>query len=238
MGSLRDRYFHTPGLDADAENAACMRKLAPKRAYELRNFEIEHYWKRATYFWGFQLAVFAGFGLLWRLEPRSTDWLPIAIAFAGIGVLTGVANALSAQGSRFWQENWEKHIDFLEDEIEGRLYKTVWLKRAKGSYSVSRLNQLLSWYIVGFWIIVGAYVCWRFAGAPPYWKYWTDFPIRWIYVIAISGMVAIGSVALLTRRSRLEGSEPREDGSHGTPINLPRGSGKRPLMRRYAQDEP
>jgi len=238
MASLRDRYFRTLDLDASAENGEAMRKAALKRAYELPNFEIEHYWKRATYFWGFQLAVFAGFGLLWRLEPSDIGWMPIAIALAGIGVLTGIANALSAHGSRFWQENWEKHIDFLEDEIEGRLYKTVWLKHGRGSYSVSRLNQFLSWYIPVFWMIVGAYVCWRFVGSPEFWKEWTALSIRWIYVGLTTGMVIVGSLLLWMQRSRLEGSDPDENGSHGRPMRLPRASRRRTLMRRYAPDEP
>ncbi|MGH8568044.1 MAG: hypothetical protein ACREXU_08475, partial [Gammaproteobacteria bacterium] len=29
------------------------------------------------------------------------------------------------RGSKFWQENWENHVDLLEDQIMGPLYKTV-----------------------------------------------------------------------------------------------------------------
>ena len=124
------------------------------RAYELRTFEIEHYWKRATYFWGFQIAIFAAFGFLLReisTKGSSTGWHPVALALAGLGVLTAWASYLSARGSKFWQENWERHIDMLEDKIEGRLHKTVWLDRGKSSFSVSRINQWLSFYVFGFW---------------------------------------------------------------------------------------
>lgn len=31
------------------------------KAWEAKNFEIENYWKRATYFWAFQIASFAGY---------------------------------------------------------------------------------------------------------------------------------------------------------------------------------
>jgi hypothetical protein len=50
---------------------------------------------------------------------------PVIIPLVGLGILTALANALAARGSRFWQNNWEKHIDMLEDKIEGQLYKTV-----------------------------------------------------------------------------------------------------------------
>ncbi|MCM3904811.1 MAG: hypothetical protein ND866_24200 [Pyrinomonadaceae bacterium] len=45
------------------------------KAWETRNFEIELYWKRATYFWAFIASAFVGyFGLVnadvYRLENR------------------------------------------------------------------------------------------------------------------------------------------------------------------------
>ncbi len=125
MSELRNRYLRTLGLDsAETEK----RRLALKRACERRDFEIEHYWKRATYFWAFQVAIFAAFGLLWgRPGAAAGDWSPITILLAALGILTAVTNALSVRGSGFWQQNWESHIDMLENEFEGSLYKTVWL---------------------------------------------------------------------------------------------------------------
>ena len=38
-------------------------KAALNRAHEIRKFEIELYWKRATYFWLLQAAVFTALGL-------------------------------------------------------------------------------------------------------------------------------------------------------------------------------
>jgi DUF2934 family protein len=122
----RTRYLGTLGFYDGSEATAKRLAAALKRAYRIRNFEIEHYWKRATYFWAFQVAIFAAFGLLWK---QTAAWSPVTVLLAGLGILTAVANSLSARGSRFWQENWESHIDMLEDEIEGRLYKTVWLDK-------------------------------------------------------------------------------------------------------------
>ncbi len=41
----------------------------------------------------------------------------------------------------------------LEDAIEGRLHKMVWLHDGKVSFSVSRVNFALSDCIVGFWLL-------------------------------------------------------------------------------------
>jgi hypothetical protein len=145
---LRIRYLSTLGLDGSGATGKPRLEAALTRAYALRNFEIEHYWKRATYFWAFQVAIFAAFGLLWKATEITTS--PITVALAGLGILTALANAFSARGSRVWQDNWENHIDMLEDEIEGRLYKTVWMPEYR-SYSVSRVNkrQRLFYHILG-----------------------------------------------------------------------------------------
>src|SRR5271154_2713773 len=113
---LRTQYLGTLGLSGNGTTTKPRMEAALKRAYALRNFEIEHYWKRATYFWAFQVAIFAAFGLLWKAsETPTTEWSPITVALAGLGILTAFASALSAIGSRVWQDNWEKHIDMLED---------------------------------------------------------------------------------------------------------------------------
>jgi len=86
------RYLHTLNIE-ESDTDKLQRAL--NRAYELRTFEIEHYWKRATYFWGFQVAIFAAFGLLWRELVGSgsgSDWTPVAVLLCGLGILTAFAN--------------------------------------------------------------------------------------------------------------------------------------------------
>jgi hypothetical protein len=245
MSELRRQYFATLGLSPPQEQQM---KAALARAHLLRSFEIEHYWKRATYFWAFQVAIFAAFGLLWR-QPAANDWSPITVALAGLGILTAVANILSAHGSRFWQENWEHHIDMLEDTIEGRLYKTVWLDKGTVSFSVSRINLCLSYYFTVFWVVAGSYVSWRFVGSPG-----AEFfrsrsllglpPLRLCYVIITAIMIAVGVALLRGQTTDLHGSVSRPDGSHGAPIRRCCRWSRRicvttpqPFIRRYATDE-
>jgi hypothetical protein len=237
---LRERYFHTLGFEPNGASAKPRLEAALARAYQLRSFEIEHYWKRATYFWGFQIAIFAAFGLLWKAS--STDeWNAVTIALAGLGFLTAVANSISARGSKFWQQNWEHHIDMLEDAIEGRLHKMVWLRDGGVSFSVSRVNAALSDCFVVFWLLVTAYVAWKYLEAPPLCWPANSNP-RAVFVLAVALLVVAG-LSWLWRKTSLSGTLPNADGSHGSPWRPSRSwlfsveSKQRTFVRRYAPDE-
>jgi hypothetical protein len=233
MSTLRDQYFKTLKID---KSDTLKRRRALNRAYSLRTFEIEHYWKRATYFWGFQIAIFAAFGLLWKAQTDN-GWGPITLALAMLGTLTAVANYLSAFGSKFWQENWEHHIDMLEDELEGRLHKTVWLSEGKISYSVSGINQSLSCLFILFWLFVTFYVAYNFVGAPPLESDHLRNLFAWLQLIIIIVLLPFGVIWLRCHTSRLRGTRPTTDGKHGAPINrCP--TANLFFIRRYAPDEP
>jgi preprotein translocase subunit YajC len=70
-----------------------------------------------------------------------------------LGIIFSLAWILVIRGSKRWQENWEKHIDYLEDKITGPLYKTLYYKR-KNYYSVSGINQLLACVILSTWCVL------------------------------------------------------------------------------------
>lgn len=127
--------------------------VAWDKAWAIRNFEIEMYWKRTTYFWAFQVAVFAGYFAM--VKDNNLEAARVIYLLTNIGFLISIIWVLVNKGSKFWQENWESHIDILENEISGPLYKTV-VKRGDGkSYSVSRLNNQVSWIFVLVWLGLG-----------------------------------------------------------------------------------
>lgn len=140
--------------------------LALSHALDIRKFEIELYWKRATYFWTFIGASFAGYITLKSSEAKTDDNLSLLISC--LGMLFSLGWLCVNKGSKFWQENWENHVDFLEDSNTGPLYKTVTSsisesnKREKikdfftGSlpYSVSKVNQIISLYIFIIWLSI------------------------------------------------------------------------------------
>jgi hypothetical protein len=221
VSTLREQYFRTLGFNENdtASPSQSKREKALNRAYELRSFEIEHYWKRATYFWGFQIAIFAAFGLIWK-DPISNQWGPIAVALSLLGILTALANYLSARGSKFWQRNWEMHIDMLEDEIEGRLYKTVWLPDGKVSFSVSRINLQLGVCMGFFWVLIAAFVTCKFilCQVPDWYRalslWWPLSIVIFLWICCV-----IGAVWLLAQTSEFSGTLPPEgEEDRGPPI--------------------
>jgi hypothetical protein len=136
----------------------------------------------------------------------------------------------------------------LENECEGRLYKTVWLHKGKVSYSVSRVNLSLGYYFVVFWSVVFLYVVWRFLKAhspveisPPDW--WPR-----AYVVAVAVIIGLGIFWLLGQTTDLSrGTIPRSDGPD-VPIQRRsrwwhrwqrriRAAESPPFIRRYAPGE-
>jgi hypothetical protein len=49
----------------------------------------------------------------------------LSLVVTGLGLVLSAAWYLANRGSKQWQENWENHVDLLEYEVKGPLYKTV-----------------------------------------------------------------------------------------------------------------
>lgn len=211
MINKREQYFGALGFNPNSAAGKSKLEKALVRAYELRSFEIEHLWKRATYFWGFQIAIFAAFGLIWKdsVSGNTSPWSPVTVALSGLGVLTACANYISAKGSRFWQRNWELHVDMLENEIEGSLYKTVWLDEGKPDFSVSKVNQRLNEWFIAFWGFVTFYVASKFTCLPPL-DLFSKIPPSAQFVLIIS-TVLFGVWSFLGEKSKFDASLPTPD---------------------------
>ena len=130
---------------------------ALERAWKNRDFEIEMYWKRATYFWVFLATTFAGYFALQTVDLSKVadkiDIYLLNIVVICLGICFSVSWFLVNKGSKKWQENWEAHIDLLEDKITGPIYKVV--RQEKGyNYSVSRINLYVSGFVIGIWFIL------------------------------------------------------------------------------------
>ena len=139
-----------------AKGDACFYKKAKaalNRAHEIRKFEIDLLWKRAIYVGAFQTLLFAALGASFSFEKEgetSIDILRLTICV--VGIFSAFFWYLINKGSKFWHENWEKHIDFLEDEFEGKLHKTVLHKNGIRNYSVSRVNIYISLLFFWTWV--------------------------------------------------------------------------------------
>lgn len=130
-----------------------------KYALEIRKFEIDLYWKRTGYFWGLIAATFAGYISLQNNTNSPDCSNSLIFLVTCIGLTLSLGWYLANRGSKYWQENWERHVDVLEDNVLGPLYKTTlafgWKKALNPldsyPFSVSKINQILSLYITLIW---------------------------------------------------------------------------------------
>jgi len=129
------------------------KEKALERAWHNRDFEIEFYWKRASYFWTFIAATFVGYLTLISSNNYNTNlktvFPQIEYIILCLGLVFSIAWILVNIGSKHWFENWETHIDLLEDSITGPIYKVV---RKELSFSVTKINLFISIFVTLIWL--------------------------------------------------------------------------------------
>lgn len=120
------------------------KEKAYKEASEVRKFEIKLYWERTKYFWAFITTIYVAYYHVYlNVCDKQNGTLPLLV-LAGLGFIFSLAWVLVNLGSRHWQENWENHMDLLEDNVTGPLYK---IYKSNVSFSVSRINLYLSYVV-------------------------------------------------------------------------------------------
>src|SRR5712691_902616 len=140
------------------------RSEALKHAHDIRKFEIELYWKRATYFWTFIAAAFAGYFALQKEGEFASVYVVTCLGF-----LFSLGWYFVNRGSGSWQRNWENHVDLLEDAVTGPLYKTLidrgsynfWHLAEPYSFSPSRINNILALSVTFVWLFLIARTLWK-----------------------------------------------------------------------------
>jgi hypothetical protein len=173
---------------------------ALQHALDIRKFEIDLYWKRAAYFWTFIAATFGGFVAI--QASGSTKKTDLSVLLCNLGIVFSFGWLCVNRGSKYWQENWENHVDMLEDSVIGPLYKVILSRpRPRGSLawmehlltgpspiSVSKINQLISLFVTLVWLALLLYSLPRFS---------LRSPVDWYYVVDIVITVVI-CIAFLT----------------------------------------
>ncbi|WHI46604.1 hypothetical protein ACJJIE_03930 [Microbulbifer sp. TRSA001] len=187
------------------------REKALRQALDIRKFEVELYWKRATYFWTFIGAIFAGYIAI--QVSKSGLKQDLSVILSCLGFVFSVAWFCVNRGSKHWQENWEKHVDLLEDDVMGPLYKVVltrsetkswkylfltsphrswkdWLYKGQHlisgptKFSVSKINQIISLYVALIWLVLIKY-------ALPEFNFSSDFNPLYVTVVSISAIASL-----------------------------------------------
>lgn len=153
----REQYLQEfEGLPSHRE----VRALALRFAWRARDHEIQSGWRRAAYFSGVIAVSYAGYFVL-RSTGQPTH---LVLLVTCIGFMASVAWYLVSRAANYWQENWERHAEALEDEVTGPLQKTVLamddfsLPQVGRGYpfSATRILQVFSLYIVMTWLFLAA----------------------------------------------------------------------------------
>lgn len=135
-----------------------------KIALDTRKFEIELYWKRTSYFVLFIGAVFVGYYSIINTAEKGIskdqkEWLLLLLA--ALGFLLSLLWYMANRGSKFWQENWEAHIEELSTHLGVPIFGII--KRREHSiqnlmqeypFSVSKVNQMVSLIITFAWLLM------------------------------------------------------------------------------------
>lgn len=165
--------------DPDLPNQRQRAERAFEMVVETRQFEIEMYWKRATYFWAFIASAFVGYVTL--LEKK-LDYPAFIIICTGF--VLSCAWHFTNLGSKSWQRHWEKHLDLLEDPFVGPLYKTIY---PTNTFSVSKINTIVSFVFCIVWLLLG----WHFLDSKNYMPYSSEVGgIAWSIMLPILGTTA------------------------------------------------
>ena len=134
-------------------------------ALETRKFEIELYWKRTGYFVLFTSAIFVGYYKVLQiagLSDSEKEWLLLLLS--SLGFLLSLLWYMANRGSKFWQENWEAHIEDLSIKLRKPIFGIIKIneytifnpKQFNKSYpfSVSKVNQMVSLIITFSWLLI------------------------------------------------------------------------------------
>ena len=123
-----------------------------KVSLETRNFEIELFWKRSLFFWGFIASAFLAFA---TLEKDKSNY---AIVIANFGMVCSFAWTLANRGSKFWIDNWEDKLFYYENYFEKGLFakpigtEDKFFPCYKKRFSVSKLAIALSDFTFIIWL--------------------------------------------------------------------------------------
>lgn len=170
-------YFDALGINVSNPSPADHARLleAYNRAHDIRKFEIEMYWRRSAYLWTLQAAAFGGLAAIfatsdvvaWECladkveaigECRTQKMRFIVIsAVWAFGLTSSIVWIMLLRGAKFWQNNWERHLDYLESFFSGNLYKTYPTKNLTPPYSVSKVNLAMAIFVMLLWITIGIF---------------------------------------------------------------------------------
>ena len=137
-------------------------KRAASAALDARKHEIDLFWTRSLFFWGFISVAAAAYGFLASAAPATdrpleTRGAILRLSVVSFGLVCSIAWTLVNRGSKFWQDSWEKNVGSFEDHYFGGTFFTKPRRDVKvalttgGEFSVTRVTIILSYFVAFLW---------------------------------------------------------------------------------------
>lgn len=134
---------------------------------EQRKFAIEHYWNRANYFWLFVAAFFVAYvetlpdkgGCCGNSSDFQMGLVNLLVCIGGL--FSSICWYVANRGSKYWQENWELHINTISKKLGKPIFQILMNPKTcifnpftYYPYSFTRVNLLLNLGIIGIWTLL------------------------------------------------------------------------------------
>lgn len=140
---------------------------------EQRKFAIEHYWNRANYFWLFVAAFFVAYvGTLpdskvccGGVSDSQMEFVNLLVCVGGL--FSSICWYIANRGSKYWQENWELHINTISKKLGKPIFQILMNPKkhcydvlSYYPYSFTRVNLFLNIVVILIWgILLGRHIC-------------------------------------------------------------------------------
>ena len=191
----------SPPTLSDAEPSA-RAKAQYEFACKARELELDLFWKRSLFFWGFIGAAFLAFANL-------RDNFALSAVIASFGLVCSVVWTLANRGSKFWYESWEQKVQKSEVQVTGRWFgeaeeskaDLAWLQSRR--FSVSKLAIALSDYTAALW---ASLLLSRLALLAIPHRMSPEFRLRAAVGFAAASVVYAAALIFLTRSKREDGN--------------------------------
>ncbi|MBM1633809.1 hypothetical protein JQV27_13635 [Sulfitobacter mediterraneus] len=245
---FRERYLEELGISSTD-------KIAVKEAYEtahrIREFEIELYWKRTAYLWAMQAALIGIAMFLWTAGDTtisltsSKSWSEPKIIITtnpsnnslwAITVLSSLSLTIAwlwaavISGAKFWQNNWERHVDILGHALGQNLYQVYPLQAPETipPFSVTKVNRYIVAAFICFWNVNLLWSLWELASV-----YSGISPPKLTIVCAVFVSYVVGCIFFLNQFVNSIFYSGLRMSRYGAPVEgLPKGPGKPELHQR------
>ncbi|MEJ0063769.1 MAG: hypothetical protein WDO70_11410 [Alphaproteobacteria bacterium] len=139
---------------------------ALRYAWRAWKSETNLYWKRFFHFWIVTVLALAGYCAVMMTPAAQDDGVQKNLGFiiSCVGLVFSYSWFLTNRNSQYMQENWQAHIDLLEDHVTGPLSKTRYGKDVESwdflegfaltarPVSTFAVNQVLGLFGLAVWL--------------------------------------------------------------------------------------